>query len=191
MAERNEMMKNAKFPLPKRYWLNLALAGVLAVLLFANIFATDALTGDKPIQAFTRQDWLSLARFLLAELIVGGLMALCGLRAGRLFRRDRRQIERHCAQFRRAGLQPGACGLLWVSFDGLSRALIARRGDVWSLRIEAFDVNAEEWRVVPGVHFLPTLADVKKTLFFDCNFFCAENAAFDKYGKVEYKDGAP
>ena len=92
------MMKNAKFSLPKRYWLDLALAGVLAVLLFANIFATDALTGDKPIQAFTRQDWLSLARFLLAELIVGGLMALCGLRAGRLFRRNRRQIERPFAR---------------------------------------------------------------------------------------------
>lgn len=92
------MMKNAKFPLPKRYWLDLALAGVLAVLLFANIFATDALTGDKPIQAFTRQDWLSLARFLLAELIVGDLMALCGLRAGRLFRRNRRQIERPFAR---------------------------------------------------------------------------------------------
>ena len=58
-------MRNTRFPLPRRYWVYIIICGVLGILLFVNIFSTDALTGEKDFCDFTQRDWRNFALFLL------------------------------------------------------------------------------------------------------------------------------
>lgn len=81
-------MKNQKFPLPSKYWIYVSLCAVMMVLLFVNIFVSDAITGDKEFYEYDHSDWISFAFFVISELLMGVLMFFFGIRAGRILNQN-------------------------------------------------------------------------------------------------------
>ena len=74
-------MKKPKFPSPKKYKIYISLCAMTAVLLFVNIFVTDAITGNKEFYEFGHSDWLYFTLFITSELLMVLLMFFFSARA--------------------------------------------------------------------------------------------------------------
>lgn len=182
------MMKKGKLPLPPKYWVYLFAFGVLAVLLFVNIFATDGLTGEKEFWDFSQQVWCYFVLFLLTEIVIALFMFLFGVKAGKLSANRQEQIEHYFEGFRYIGIKPGDYDYVWFDFSGTGRAKIAKLNDVFYLYVEAFDRKTETWNAVNTVSVSDSLEDVRKTLFYEFDFFCEANAAIDEHGNEVFKE---
>lgn len=165
-----------------------AVVFVLAVLLFANIFVTVGLTGKKELSDFTQQNWCHFALFLLAEVLLIILMAFFAIKAGRIINERDRQVEEYFEQFKYAGLKPGDYDHIWFDFSGDERAKIVKLGDVYYLYVESFDQKTESWNPVNTVSVFDTLAEIKKVLFDEFDFFCEENTVLDQHGDEMFRN---
>ena len=181
-------MKKKTFPLPKKYWVYLFAFGVLAVLLFVNIFVTNGLTGEKEFWDFRQQDWCYFVLFLLTEIVIALFMFLFATKAGKLYMNKQKQIERYFEGFRYIGIKPGDYDYIWFDFSGTERAKIVKLNDVFYLYVEAFDPKTETWNAVNSVSVFDSLEEVRKTLFYEFDFFCEENAAIDEHGDEVFKE---
>ena len=181
-------MKKTKFPFPRKYWIYVSICGVFAILLFVNIFVTDGLTGEKEFWDFSQQDWCYFALFLLTEIVIALFMFLFAVKAGKLSINRQKQIENYFEGFRYTGIKPGDYDYIWFDFSGTERAKIVKVNDVFYLYVEAFDCETETWNAVNTVSVYDSLEDVRKTLFYEFDFFCEENAAIDKHGDEVFKE---
>ena len=109
-------------------------------------------------------------------------------RAGKLSSNRQKQIENYFEGFRYTGIKPGDYDYIWFDFSGTERAKIAKMNDVFYLYVEAFDCETETWDAVNTVSVYDSLEDVRKTLFYEFDFFCEENAAIDKHGDEVFKE---
>ena len=181
-------MRNTRFTLPRRYWVYIIICGVLGILLFVNIFSTDALTGEKDFCDFTQRDWRNFALFLLTEVILIILMAFFSIKAGNLNIRREEQVTNCFDQFKYAGAKPGDCDYIWFDFSGNQRAKIIKLGDVYYLYVESFDHRTELWSPVNSVSVFNSLIKIKEVLFYEFDFFCEENTALDRHGDERFRD---
>lgn len=162
-------MKNVKFPLPKRYWIYVSVLVVLAVLLFANIFITDDLTGEKEFGAFTQTYWYYFAAFLLTEIILELTMFVFAVKAGGLMEENNRKITACYDRFKYDGINPEDYDYIWFSFSGTERALIMKNGNSYLLYVERLDEH-DAWLVVNTVSSYDSLETLKKHCFMSSNF---------------------
>lgn len=180
-------MKKSKFPLPTKYWILISLCGVMAVLLFVNIFASDHITGGKEFHEFSSDDWRSFALFLLSEVLIGLLMFLFGRSAGKIARQVNTQKRTYYEQLRYDGILPGEYDEVWFDFSGEERAKIRKQEQAFLLYVEAFDIRSETWNPVNTVSCFDSIDDVKKALYYDFDFYCSENATIDEHGDETFQ----
>lgn len=181
-------MKEANYPFPKKYWIYVVLCVVLGVLLFVNIFVTNGLTGEKEFWDFTQQDWSYFAAFLLTEIMIGLLLFFFAVNIRKLGIKRQQQIEEYFDQFKYAGIKPGDCDYIWFDFSGDERAKIVKLGDVYYLYVEGFDYKTKSWNAVNTVSAFGSLAEIKKVLFYEFDFFCEENTLLDKHGDEMFRE---
>lgn len=181
-------MKETTFPFPKKYWVYLVFCVVLGVLLFINIFVADGLTGEKEFWDFTQQDWLYFAVFLLTEIIIGFFLFFFAVKAGKLSMKRQKKVEQYFDQLKYSGIKPGDCDYIWFDFSGDERAKIVKLGDVQYLYVEGFDYKTESWNAVNTVSIFSSLAEIKKVLFYEFDFFCEENTLLDKHGDEMFRE---
>lgn len=161
--------------LPKKYWIYVAVVFVLAVLLFVSIFVTDGLTDEKEFSAFTQEDWLYFAAFILAEITLGVFMFVFAVKAGKLIKKhDKAQRER-CAELKFAGIKQGDYDFVWLDAGGFERAKILKQSNAYYLYVESFDPNSEAWSPVNTVSVYQSLTELKDSLLEDFDFVCQEN----------------
>ena len=67
-------------------------------------------------------------------------------------------------------------------------ALILKQDDQFKLYVQDYDEHTGNWETIGSVSVYDTLAAVKKALFYECDFYCEENAELDKYGDEIYKE---
>jgi len=89
------MMKNVKFPLPKKYWIYMSLIALFAVLVFVNVFATNGLNNEKELWEFNQKDWCYFLVFLLTEIIIGIFMFFFAVKAGRISISNQKHIAHY------------------------------------------------------------------------------------------------
>lgn len=184
------MIKHAKFPLPKRFWIFLFISAIFAILYFLNIFLTDDLTGDKEFWDFTKTDWLYFAAFVLTEIIIMFFMVFFSLKAGKISASNRERIEAYFRQFAYDAL-PDDYDDVWFDFDGYMRAIITRKStELFYLRLEVFNVKSEAWDAVNTVSIYDSLDAIKKALYDEFNFICDENVELAELddGDEDYGD---
>lgn len=161
--------------LPKKYWTYLALCIVFIVLLFANIFVTNELTGDKELSAFTQEDWLYFAAFLLTEMLFAALMFVFAVKAGRMINKYQKDTIEYCAQFKYTDINPGVYDCVWFDAGGFRRAKILKQSNAYYLYVESFDPKTEAWAPVNTVSIYQSLTELKDSLLEDFDFVCEEN----------------
>ena len=181
-------MRSTKFPLPKEYWMYIILCAALGILLFVNIFITDGITGEKEFWDFTQQDWYHFALFLLTEVLIILLMAFGAIKAGKLVNKQEKQVKQYFDQFKYAGTKPGDYDNIWFDFSGDERARIVKLSDVYYLYVESFNYKTESWDPVNNASVFHSLAEIKKVLFYEFDFFCEENAVLDRHGDEIFRD---
>ena len=181
-------MKKTEFPFPKKYWIYVSICGVFAVLLFVNIFVADGLTGEKEFWDFSQQDWCYFALFLLTEIVIALFIFLFAVKAGKLSINRQKQIEHYFEGFRYTGIKPEGYDYIWFDFSGSERAKIVKLNGAFYLYVEAFDPKIETWNAVNTVSVFDSLEEVRKTLFYEFDFFCEENAAIDEHGDEVFKE---
>lgn len=181
-------MRNTKSPLPKKYWIYIILCAVLGILLFVNIFITDGITGGKEVWDFTRQDWYHFAFFLVTEVLSIFILVFWAIKTGKLVNKQEEQVKQYFDQFKYAGIEPGGCEHIWFDFCDEKRAKIVKLSDVYYLYVESFNYRTELWEPVNTVSVFGSLAEIKKTLFYEYDFFCEENTVFDQYGDETFRD---
>lgn len=54
--------------------------------------------------------------------------------------------------------------------------------------VESFDSKTESWNPVNTVSVFSTLAEIKKSLFYEFDFFCEENTVLDFDGDEMFRD---
>lgn len=185
--KRREIMKKSKFPLPPQYWIYLSLCVIMAILLFVNIFVTNAITGEKEFYEFSSNDWHHFILFIISELLIGFLMFLFGTKAGKFARQVDKQKKNYYEQSKYDGIEPGDYDYVWFDFSGEERAKILKQDDVFLLYVEAFDVRSEIWTPVNTVSCFESIDAVKKSLYYDFDFYCDENALLDEHGDEVFK----
>ena len=181
-------MRNTKFPLPKKYWMYVILCAALGILLFVNIFITDGITGEKEFWDFAQQDWYHFALFILTEVFIILLMAFLAIKAGKLVNKQEKQVKQYFDQFKYAGTKPGDCDRIWFDFSGDERAKIVKLSDVYYLYVESFNYKTESWDPVNTVSVFRSLAEIKKALFYEFDFFCEENTVLNRHGDEIFRD---
>ena len=181
-------MGKTKFPLPKKYWMYVVLCAALGILLFVNIFITDGITGEKEFLDFTQQDWYHFALFLLTEFFIILLMAFWAIKAGNLVNKQEKQVKQYFDQFKYAGTKPGDCDHIWFDLSGDERAKIVKSSDVYYLYVESFNYKTESWDPVNTVSVFRSLAEIKKALFYEFDFFCEENTVLNRRGDEIFRD---
>lgn len=181
-------MNNPKFPLPKKYWVYITILVVIGVLLFANIFRTDSWTGDKKFGEFVKQDWIAFGIFILEEVILVAIMMFVAFKGGRIVKANQKCIMEYYDRFKYQGIKPGDYDYVWFDFSGDERALITKNGDTYILHVQSFDNESELWTAVNSTTILNSLEAVKKSLYFDFDFLCDENATIDDHGDEIYKE---
>ena len=65
---------------------------MLSALLIANVFLTDAWTGDKPFREYDEQDWGLFVLFLLMEGAIALLMVYVAVKGAKMVARMNQQI---------------------------------------------------------------------------------------------------
>lgn len=179
---------NKRFPFPKRYWIYLGALFTCAVLLFANIFRTNAWMGDKPFSEYVQKEWVLAGVFLIEELIIAFFMVLFSVLAGRISIKRNQKIVADWEQNKFMGIQPDDYDYVWFDFSCTERALVLKQNNVYKLYIHEYDKHRGVWQALDSVSIYDSLAELKKALFFDFDFYCDENAKLDEHGDEEFKE---
>lgn len=174
-----------KTPHPERYFYVLL---VCLILLFLNFYRTDDWTGDKPFSEFVGQDWQLFAIFLIEEFIIICVMVVFWLLGQKSIKKQRELFAKKWETDKFLGIKPGAYDYVWFDFSNTERALILKQGDQFKLYVQEYDENTGNWESFSGVSVYDSLEAVKKSLFYECDFYCEENAEFDKHGDEILKD---
>ena len=180
-------MKNNKFPLPKVYWIYLSITIISAIFLYTNIDRTDGWTGNKEFSEFVSTDWLLFIVFLLEEIILGTFMFVFAIKVGKLARKRNEERQKYYDNKKYDGITPGDYDYVWFDFSSEERALIMKNGDTFVLQVDVFDFKTETWNALNSASIFNSLEDVKKTLYYDYDFYCTENAELDQRGDEVYK----
>lgn len=181
-------MKKTKFFYPARYWICLALIFVLSALLIANVFLTDAWTGDKPFREYDEQDWGLFVLFLLMEGAIALLMVYVAVKGAKMVARMNQQIASYCKTCH-APLAPDEClAAEWFDFTGIQRATVTRKGETFFLRLDVFHCKTGEWQVVAAGNAFASMAEIREVLFYEYDFWCEENASTYNKGEVAFKE---
>lgn len=167
-------MKRKSSSFPAAYWVYLCLFCLFAVLLMANIFVTDALTGEKDFSLYQKRDWLYFVLFLLAELLIGGLMYLFAAKACKFSAERNRQMRRRFHELRDFDLRPEEFERVWFDEAGYLRAKVRRDGDGFSLMIDRFSFKTETWMLLEPTSIHASLEDAKDYLI-ENDFFCKDD----------------
>ena len=178
---------NKRFPIPKRFWIFLIFVLICSILLIGNIYRTDSWTGDKPFSEFVHRDWQLFTVFLVEELIILGVMFLFLFLACRVSKKINKEITAQWEMDKYIGINPGDYDYVWFDFEYTERALILKRDDQFMLYVQEYDDDIGNWESVGGVSVYDSLEAVKKALYYECDFYCEENAELDKHGDEIYK----
>jgi hypothetical protein len=81
-----------------------------------------------------------------------------------------------------SGIKPGDYDYIWFDFSNMARALILKQDNQFKLYTQESDERTGNWENLSGVSVYDSLEAVKKALFYECDFYCEENAELDKYG---------
>ena len=173
---------NKRFPFPKRYWIYWIVVLICSILLIGNIYRTDGWTGDKPFSQFVQRDWQLLAIFLVEELIIASLLFLFVILACKISKRRNAEITEQWEKDKYLGINPGDYDYVWFDFANTERALILKQGEQFKLYVQEYDEHTGNWESFSGVSVYDSLETVKKALFYECDFYCEENAELDKHG---------
>ncbi len=178
---------NKRFPFPKRYWVYLIIILICSILLIGNIYRTDGWTGDKPFSEFLQHDWQLLAIFLVEELIIVGAMFLFVILACKISKKRNAKITEQWETDKYLGIKPGDYDYVWFDFANTERALILKQGEQIKLYVEEYEEHTGNWKNLDGISVYDSLEEVKKALFYECDFYCEENSELDKHGDEIYK----
>lgn len=179
-------MNDSNYYLPKKYWVYLSLVVVCAILLFANIFRTDSWTVEKEFAYFTQRDWLLFAVFITEELLVGFIMFFFSFKARKVLLGRDAKIQARFEVLKYAGIEAEEYEFIWFDYSNTERALIKKQDSIYQLHVDEYDERTELWCSVDSVSIFDNLSDLKKSLYYDYDFFCDENAELDKYGDEVY-----
>ena len=177
-------MKN-KSPHPERYFY---VSLICLILLFLNFYRTDNWTGDKPFSEFVGQDWQLFAIFLIEEFIIICVMVVFWLLGQKSIKKQRELFAKKWETDKFLGIKPGDYDYVWFDFSNTERALILKQGDQFKLYVQEYDEHMGNWDNLYGVSVYDSLEAVKKALFYECDFYCEENAEQDKFGDEIYKE---
>ena len=86
------------------------------------------------------------------------------------------------------GIKPGDYDYVWFDFSNTERALILKQNDRFMLYVQEYDEHTGNWENLSGVNVYDSLEALKKALFYECDFYCEENAELDKHGDEIYKE---
>ena len=166
-------------PIPERYWLYQIARIVCVFLLFFNFHRTDKWTGDKPFSEYGQWDWTLFIIFLVEELIIVGAIIVLTVLARRAATEG--EINRRKAfseEIMMMGIKPGDYHYVWFDRHHSARALVLKQDEVFKTYVEKYNSQTDEWVTINTVSVHGSLQDVKKSLFYDCFFYCDENAIF-------------
>lgn len=172
-----------KQSLPTRYWIYVLISILLFILLFISIFITVAATSGKELHEFSQRDGQIFAVYLIssaATVAVGFYFA---------FKAQKIHImcaKTHYASYQYQGIDPNDYEAVWFDSSNSERALISKAGDVYILEVQELNEKEERWASVEVVHSIQSIDEIKKLLFYDFDFFCAENSVIDKWGNEDF-----
>ena len=177
-------MKN-KSPHPERYFY---VSLICLILLFLNFYRTDNWTGDKPFSEFVGQDWQLFAIFLIEEFIIICVMVVFWLLGQKSIKKQRELFAKKWETDKFLGIKPGDYDYVWFDFSNTERALILKQGDQFKLYVQEYDEHMGNWENLDGLSVYDSIEAVKEALFYECDFYCEENAELDKFGDEIYKE---
>ena len=163
------------------------MAFICSILLIGNICRTDSRTGDKPFSEFSQCDWRLFFIFLIEEIIIIGVMLLFTHFCFKINRNRNKEIVAQWEADKYSGIKPGDYDYVWFDFENTGRALILRQGDTFRLNVQEYNYPTGEWESFDVTSVYDNLEAVKKALFYECDFYCEENAELDKHGEEIYK----
>ena len=177
---------NKRFPFPKRYWFYLIVVLICSVLLIGNIYRTDSWTGDKPFSEFYQGDWQLFIVFIIEEIVIAGILFLFSFLGFGICRKRDLEIVKQWENDKFSGIKPGDYDYVWFDFSNTERALILKQDDLFKLYVQEYDEHTGGWGCFNGVSIYDNLEEIKKTLFYEYDFYCEENAEFDKHGDAVF-----
>ena len=177
-------MKN-KTPHPERYFY---VSLICLILLFCNFYRTDSWTGDKPFSEFVGRDWQLFAIFMIEEIIIVCVMLLFWILGQKNIKKLKTSLAKKWKTNKFLGIKPGDYDYVWFNFANTERALILKQDNQFKLYVQEYDEHTGSWESFSGVSVYDSLEAVKKALFYECDFYCEENAELDKYGDEIYEE---
>jgi len=176
-------MKN-KTTHPERYYY---VSLICLILLFLNFYRTDNWTGDKPFSEFVGRDWQLFAIFLIEEFIIICVMVVFLLLGNKNTKKRNSMIIEQWEKDKYSDIKPGDYDYVWFDFSNTERALILKQDSQFKLYVQEYDEHTGNWENLGGVSVYDSLEALKKALFYECDFYCEENAELDKHGNEIYK----
>ena len=177
-------MKN-KTPHPERYFY---VSLICLILLFLNFYRTDDWTGDKPFSEYLARDWQLFAIFMIEEIIIISVMLVFWILGQKCLKKQKALFIKKWENDKYLGIKPGDYDYVWFDFSNTERALILKQGYQFKLYVQDYDEHTGNWETIGGVSVYDSLEAVKKALFYECDFYCEENAELDKHGDEIYKE---
>ena len=177
-------MKN-KTTHPERYYY---VSLICLILLFLNFYRTDNWTGDKPFSEFVGRDWQLFAVFLIEEFIIICVMVVFWLLGNKNTKKRISMMIEQWEKDKYSGIKPGDYDYVWLDFSNTERALILKQNSQFKLYVQEYDEHTGNWENLGGVSVYDRLEAVKKALFYECDFYCEENAELDEFGDEIYKE---
>jgi hypothetical protein len=168
-----------KSPHPERYFY---VSLICLILLFCNFYRTDSWTGDKPFSEFAQRDWQLFAVFMIEEIIIISVMLLFWILGQKKVKKLKISLAKKWETDIFLGIKPGDYDYVWFDFSNTERALILKQEDKYKLYVQEYDERTGEWVSLNGLSVYDSLEEIKKTLFYEHDFYCVENAELDKHG---------
>lgn len=168
-----------KFPHPERYFF---VSLICLILLFCNFYRTDSWTGDKSFSEFLARDWQLFAIFMIEEIIIICVMLVFWILGQKSIKKEKALFAEKWEKDKCLGIKPGDYDYVWFDFSMTERALILKQGDHFKLYVQEYNEHIGNWGYLNGVSIYDSLEEIKKTLFYEYDFYCEENAELDRYG---------
>lgn len=152
-------------------------------MLFWNFYRTDSWTGDKPFSEFAQRDWQLFTVFLIEEFIIVCVMTVFWFLGKRSIKKQNKLFSKQFNKDKYSGIKPGDYDCVWFDFSNTQRALILKQGDLFKLYVQEYDERTGNWGCfINGVSVYDNLGEIKKTLFYEYDFYCEANTELDKHG---------